>query len=246
VDYIIGLGLDYERVFPKETFKTKEYGNGRVSNMKKINMPPQDSAAWKDRMRVGVLNLIDELEKLEKQAAIQRLLDISQDIKFRSEGGKQRKRLGRKTATEIYNNLFSNEPGKRGADRIRNENILEIFAKDSYRNMFIDIIKTRTAVEMAGETDEPVTTDVKRLIRLPSSLHGKTGLKVMNIELDKLESFEPLRDAVVFGKVPVKIKLNESIDIELNGSQFSAEPGILELPEFAAIFLMCQRKAVIA
>ncbi|MCA1813180.1 MAG: hypothetical protein LC624_04420 [Halobacteriales archaeon] len=36
---------------------------------------------------------------------------------------------------------------------------------------------------MTGETDEPVTSDVKRLIRLPGSVHGKTGLRVVPVPL---------------------------------------------------------------
>ncbi|MCK5559563.1 MAG: DNA primase catalytic subunit PriS, partial [Thermoplasmata archaeon] len=245
VDYIIGLGLDYSKIFVEETFELKDFGAGRVAKKIKISMPHQESTAWKNRMRLGIQNLLNELENIEQNQAIQRLLDISKDIKFRSEGSRQKKRLGRKNATEIYNNLFSGEKNKRGADRIRTENVLEIFSKDSYRNMFIELVKARTAVEMAGETDEPVTTDVKRLIRMPSSIHGKTGLKVVPLALDKLESFEPLRDAVVFGEAPVKINVNEKLEFELKGQHYTVDSGETELPEYAAVFLMCQRKAVI-
>lgn len=49
-----------------------------------------------------------------------------------------------------------------------------------------------------GETDEPVTADVKRLIRLPGSLHGKTGLVTKPLALDELDAFDPFRDAVAF------------------------------------------------
>lgn len=245
VDYIIGLGLDYSKIFVEETFELKDFGAGRVAKKIKISMPHQDSPAWKNRMRLGIQNLLNELENLEKSQAIQRLLDISQDIKFRSEGSRQKKRFGRKTATEIYNNLFSGATGKKGADRIRTENVLEIFSKDSYRNMFIELVKARTAVEMAGETDEPVTTDVKRLIRMPSSIHGKTGLNVVPLALDELESFEPLRDAVVFGDAPVKINVSEKHEFELKGQHYTVNSGETELPEYAAVFLMCQRKAVI-
>ncbi len=246
VDYIIGLGLDYSSIFPEETFELTNFGEGRFAKKTRIAMPVKDSNAWKSRMRRGVLELVNELEELEPNLAIQRLLEISKDITFRSEGGRPKKRFGRKTATEIYTNLFEGNPGKRGADRIRTENVLEIFSKDSYRNKFIELVKARTAVEMAGETDEPVTTDVKRLIRMPSSIHGKTGLKVMPLSLEELENFEPLEDAVVFGETPVKINIGEQADYTLKGQQFSVKPGLIELPEYAAIFLMCQRKAVIA
>ncbi|RMF88971.1 MAG: DNA primase catalytic subunit PriS [Methanobacteriota archaeon] len=46
----------------------------------------------------------------------------------------------------------------------------------------------------ASMLDAKVTVDVKRILRLPSSLHSKAGLKCMLI--GDLESFNPLRDAV--------------------------------------------------
>jgi len=245
VDYIIGLGLDYSTIFPSEIFDLKQFGGPRVAKKVKVSMPHENSKAWKSRMRTGVLNLITDLEDLEKPAAIQRLLDISGEIKFRSEGSKQRKRLGRKGATDIYNDIFTGEPGKRGVDRIRKDNILEIFTKDSYRNMFIELVKAHAAVEMAGETDEPVTTDVKRLIRMPSSLHGKTGLRAVPLTIEELKDFDPLTDAVVFGDEPINIKLADKIEFDINGQHYSIEPGETELPEHAAVFLMCQRKATI-
>jgi DNA primase small subunit len=126
-------------------------------------------------------------------------------------------------------------------------NVLEIFSRDWLRDIFLGIVKEHEKVEMAGETDEPVTTDVKRLIRLPTSLHGKTGLQVVPLTIDKLADFEPLRDAVAFGSEPMKIKVSveKEFSFKLGGEAFSVEPGSVELPEFAAIYLICQRKAVL-
>lgn len=42
--------------------------------------------------------------------------------------------------------------------------------------------------------DAKVTVDVKRILRLPSTLHSKVSMKC--IEIKNLEKFEPLRDAV--------------------------------------------------
>jgi len=39
--------------------------------------------------------------------------------------------------------------------------------------------------------DERVTLDIKRLIRHPGSLHGKTGLKTVQISYSDLERFDP-------------------------------------------------------
>ena len=97
----------------------------------------------------------------------------------------------------------------------------------------------------AGETDEPVTCDVKRLIRLPSSLHGKTGLKVVEIDIDELKTFDPLNDAIVFDDDPVKINLNTSFTIKMNQQHFHLEPGEVEVPQYLAVFLIGRRTASI-
>ena len=74
-------------------------------------------------------------------------------------------------SSELWRELFDGDVGKRGADIIRRTNSLEAFSNDRNRNQFARFILDRIRV-LAGETDEPVTSDVKRLIRLPGSLHG--------------------------------------------------------------------------
>ena len=57
--------------------------------------------------------------------------------------------------------------------------------------------------EAAIYPDEPVTGDVHRLIRLPGSLHGGSGLRVMVLDSKKLETFNPMKDPIAFGEEPV-------------------------------------------
>lgn len=66
-----------------------------------------------------------------------------------------------------------------------------------------------------GETDEPVTADVKRLIRLPGSLHGKTGLQVVTLARDTLDDFDPFRDAVAFAGHDETVRFTPRFDNEL-------------------------------
>ena len=54
------------------------------------------------------------------------------------------------------------------------------------------------AQHYSAKIDEPVTYDTKRLIRLPGSLHGGTGFKVMTIPLSDLESYDPFKEAIFF------------------------------------------------
>ncbi|MCK5112927.1 MAG: DNA primase catalytic subunit PriS, partial [Thermoplasmatales archaeon] len=112
------------------------------------------------------------------------------------------------------------------------------------RKFFLNSALRKTAVSLsAGETDEPVTCDIKRLIRLPFSLHGKTGLKVVKIDIDKLKDFDPLRDAVVFGGDLVKIKLNQSINMKMKDEIFNLNEGEQEIPTYLAVFLIGRKMA---
>ena len=84
----------------------------------------------------------------------------------------------------------------------------------------------------AGETDEPVTCDIKRLIRLPMSLHAKTGFKVQKISFDKLLDFEPLRDAIVFSDDLVDIELIQDIKYVINDTSFDLKKGDNKVPRY--------------
>ena len=95
----------------------------------------------------------------------------------------------------------------------------------------------------SGETDEPVTTDVKRLIRFPLSLHGGTGLRVTPLTISGLDAFDPLRDAVVFGGRPVEVFLGAPYSIEMGGESFDLEEGPAVVPQYAAVFLAGRKVA---
>jgi len=87
--------------------------------------------------------------------------------------------------------------------------------------------------------DAPVTADVKRLIRMPGTLHGKTGLKVVKVE--DIDSFNPLRDAIAFGEEKIKLRILKKTKIEIGGKKFNLNPGeVAEIPEFAGIYLLCR------
>jgi len=114
------------------------------------------------------------------------------------------------------------------------------------RKFFLNSALRKTAVSLgAGETDEPVTCDVKRLIRLPFSLHGKTGLKVVSIDIDGLDEFNPLCDAIAFDDDPVMVNVHSTYSIEMNGEHFHLNEGEQEIPLFLAVFLIGRRNASI-
>ena len=98
----------------------------------------------------------------------------------------------------------------------------------------------------AALADEPVTTDTKRLIRMPTSLHGGSGMRVQPLELRDLHDFEPLVDAVVFSMRDVRVDLSHAVTIPMLGSTYELQKGINTVPEAVAVFLCCRGMAEIA
>ncbi len=92
--------------------------------------------------------------------------------------------------------------------------------------------------------DPPVTADVKRLIRLPGSLHGKTSLKAVPLTRDSIEDFKPLTDAIVFGDEKVRVRVKSRVRLTLNDTEYRLKPGRHELPEHTALFLICRNVAL--
>ncbi len=91
--------------------------------------------------------------------------------------------------------------------------------------------------ETGVQADEPVTTDIKRLIRAPGSLHGGSGLRVMTLEPGELEAFDPLVDAVVFGEREVPVEVARACTVSFLGTDLPLSPGPARVPEAAAVYL---------
>jgi len=100
--------------------------------------------------------------------------------------------------------------------------------------------------EQAALADEPVTTDTRRLIRMPTSLHGGSGMRVQPIAPREFADFDPLVDAVVFGIRNVRIDVTLPRPTPLLGSTYQLAKGITTVPEAVAVFLCCRGMAEIA
>ena len=123
--------------------------------------------------------------------------------------------------------------------------------KDSNDNIFNKLPKTpkkrfvRIALkETAIHPDEPVTGDIHRLIRLPGSLHGGSGLRVTTMDSKKLETFNPMKDAIAFGDNLVKIRSIVNHPVTMGDGLATLKPeSIVDLPEMAAIYFMARNWA---
>jgi len=219
VDYITGRDLKDSLVFQEPFTGRKSYGRHSYPSGKTLKMPKPDAPGWKGRISRGVIEIVNEIKKSDDP------------IKKLQEYGV------RKFDAEILLKDLSDDRVQRIKDGLLDQS-------KTIRRFFLNNALRRTAVLMsAGETDEPVTCDVKRLIRLPYSLHGKTGFKVTKISLDGLKDFNPLIDSVVVSDDPVKISLNQPFKINIKDTKYSLKEGEEEVPSFLAVFLIGRKIA---
>lgn len=221
VDYITGRDLQDSVIFHEEITGKKQYRGRSYPSGKSLKMPTPDSKGWKGRISRGIIDIVNDIKKSDNPIE-----------KLKEYGVKE------KDAEKLAGEL-SDERVK----RIR-EGMLD--QSKTIRKFFLNSALRKTAVTLgAGETDEPVTCDVKRLIRLPFSLHGKTGFKVVKISINKLEKFNPLDDAIAFDDSPVRLNLNLPFNIDMNGANFNLKKVEQEVPLFLAVFLIGRRIATI-
>ncbi|MFO7966899.1 MAG: DNA primase catalytic subunit PriS [Archaeoglobaceae archaeon] len=97
--------------------------------------------------------------------------------------------------------------------------------------------------------DAPVTADIKRLIRLPNSLHGKTGFRAMPVNYNNLNDFDPLRDSTPFGDHEVKVRVRKirKDDLSWAYNELGGYPSPgdrIKVPEYVAVFMFCRGMAL--
>ncbi len=230
VDFITTPHIDIEQLVIREIFDSKEF-QGHASGKYIYRLYPVDTPGWKGKVTYSVIDFINRTENMEKAELLGELMRF--------------KGICNTLAKHIYKSLYPGKPGTRGIDKIRDELNLEAFSSDKVRNSFINYIVKEMSVQLGGETDEPVTSDIKRLIRLPGTLHGKSSLMVIPMNLEELKDFEPLRDAVWdgFAYGAVKVIPNADAEIKLKGESFTIlKKKEIELPEYAALHFICQKK----
>ncbi|AAT43387.1 DNA primase small subunit PriS [Picrophilus oshimae] len=138
-----------------------------------------------------------------------------------------------------YKSLDVYKDGKKKIDIMR-ENNYEKFKIVSKRDLdVLNNILNDFKDKYSAEIDEPVTTDVHRLIRFPGSLHGKTGLAVTPVNINEFDNFDPLISAVpeVFKDKYEHVYLNSDYMITMMNEKFSLNAGENKVPLYLALFL---------
>ncbi|WP_435154592.1 DNA primase small subunit PriS [Haladaptatus sp. DFWS20] len=215
VDYIRAADVEFESLVESEAVA----GIGLKNPTQKRTLPTDDG--WGGRVYDHLCSFMDELLTMDEEDAIERLQEFDG--------------IGTGKATGAYNAAKNN---RREVER----------GNVDVHPAFYQLARVLAAEVFAAETaavDEPVTTDTHRLIRLPGSLHGGSGLEVTQISRDDLADFDPLRDAVpeTFTRHDVTVELEKETEVEIGGESFTLPAGNVSIPEYVAIFLMARDRA---
>jgi len=133
------------------------------------------------------------------------------------------------------------------ADREKNLKALERGSWDGLVDVtegLLGRVISDASVELLGDTDKMVTIDTARLMRLPDTIHGGSGLLAARV--DKLGEYDPLVSAVAFNGPDLKIKIIKDVPkfdlMEQKWGKYKAE-SVEEVPEYVGMYLMLKGAA---
>ncbi|WP_411966839.1 DNA primase small subunit PriS [Haloferax sp. YSSS75] len=177
---------------------------------------------WGRRTHRRLLEFVDGLLEMEEDAALEKLKELDG--------------IGDGRAKTILG-AFRNNP-----DAIREGNVE---AGGPGVRTLVDALARETIREETSPIDEPVTTDTKRLIRLPKSIHGGSGLVVEPLERDEIESFDPLTDAVPdrFRGREITVEVTDPGTVVFDDDTFTLQSGVQSVRESLGVFLMARGRA---
>ena len=202
-----------------------------------------DRTGWANRINRGMESVVEKLQEIaNKQKGYTSVLDELHDgLKSQA---RRENRSSSKGKTSIQN------LGEMLINQQRADNLLagNFGVLNKHESLFLDLLKTDTSVVLsnAGEADEVVTIDVRRQIRWPTSLHGKSGMRVTEFPLDRLDPdksnrFDPLYEAVALGSdnnLQVEI-IQEDCRFKFFDKEWNPKKGeVLDISDAVATFLV--------
>jgi DNA primase small subunit len=225
LDYLAGRGLSMER-FIQSAPMDGEWGRDGAL---RLRAPPEGAAGWGGRINRSIISFVKSLRSMDEKEAVKAL--------------SARKGIGPKKAASFYRSLL----GENVPAEIRKGN-LDLFRGSAgiWKLLLVEYLNDEgvkvgfSLDEERGETDEPVTADIRRLIRCPGSLHGGSGFRVTPLTMQSLEAFDPLQDAVVFGDEPVSLEIQKPFSTEMRGESYRLSEGTAEVPLHVAVFLLAR------
>jgi len=207
-------------------------------------------SSWKNRVENGISTVINKLVNIADDNSIKNpeMKNFSEILSVRSNFSDNKvKSYSPSTISKKITTLAELATDNRRIERLKSDQTLLVFG-EKLTPLFWELVKGDSSVVLgnAGETDEAVTVDVKRVIRCVGSLHGKCGLKVTDFPINRLnpytpEKFDPLSESIVFkGPKMSKLKIiSDEVTAALDGVEVTGNAGdIVNVNESLAMFLI--------
>lgn len=216
VDYVRGIGLQFDELIDEETVAGTA---GRETPAENLYLPTD--GGWGGRIHERLYTVMREIREMDETEALDRL--------------QQYDGIGKGKAQAAYN---------LARDRFVEIERGNLSAHAVFKQLAEEFTPAVVA-EQNAQIDEPVTTDTNRLIRLPGSLHGGSGLAVRKIPRDELDEFDPLLDAVpeTFRGHEIVVDVTGGGTVELGGDSFTLAEGEYSVPEYVGVFMMTRGRA---
>ncbi len=222
VDYASATGFDAQRVLSVREHFTKNAAQAEIRK-KQVLGPSPNALGWHKRIFQGVTREL----MLPKEALLKSLKAAGYTAKEAEFICESRGEILRKMQTPLAGSPFS---------------VWDSFPHPE--NLF-EKIAQKQSVSQSVATDKTVTYDLRRLIRLPDSLHGDTAL--MAKKTQDLASFDAQRDAIAFStKERAGIVPSSTGSVLLAGETHEYSEGKkLDAPLPLALLLLCKGLATL-
>lgn len=181
---------------------------------------------WGRRVHQELLAFVDDLLEMDEDDAMEKLTALDG--------------IGEGRATTILGAV------QRNPEAVREGNV-EVGGPGLRR--LVGALAARVVATQTAPIDEPVTTDVRRLIRLPGSIHGGSGLVVTPIAREDLDEFDPLTDAVPdrFRDQRIMVNVTEPGPVDVGRGESAGitkvQEGVQSVQEYVGVFLMARGRA---
>ncbi|OIR20370.1 MAG: hypothetical protein BEU04_00775 [Marine Group III euryarchaeote CG-Bathy1] len=218
VDYVTGQGLIRTNLLKDSShmanLKSKGIEYSKKITISNFSLYDQNAPGWQGHISRHINDFLNNLSTLDRKSQINNLVAIN---------GITPSMANKIKISDNSSLTFRNMSRKNG----------ELSkAQSSLVNMAVQ--------QQSVFPDEPVTGDTHRLIRLPNSLHGGSGMSVVELDLETLKTFIPLEEATVFGDSMINIKALRSSKIKMGKVYNLKEGEVTSVPEKVGIYFMCR------
>ena len=199
-------------------------------------------SGWRNRIEIGTQSVVEKLRIIgNKSEGYRQILDEFHELLNKNIVNASQRGTTKNKITSLAESVLLDER----IERLASDSSLSVFGKET--PIFWELVKQDKSVVLgtAGETDENVTVDIKRVIRHLGSLHGKCGLRVTEIPFERLDPdgynpFNPLLESVAFtGSEKSEIRLvQDDVTASLLGTEVSGSRGdTFHVNEALSVFL---------